>query len=143
MADKRIDELPEVGELLEDALLVVFQQGTAQASKVKLLADLARGAGRDALDEYVKGAGFVLRIGPVVTGEPGTEARVENIGTAEEPVLQLILPRGEKGDPGGVTSVNERTGAVVLPREINGVDFDGADPITVYDDTKTSSGYYY
>lgn len=106
--------------------------------RAELLTDLARAAGRDALDDYVHGAGFLLEIGETVTGEPGSMALVENIGTAEHPVLKITIPKGAKGDTGqpgpvgpqgepgatgpqgpvgpagGVNSVNGKTGAVTV-----------------------------
>lgn len=36
-------------------------------------------------------------IAPTITGEPGTNAEVVNIGTKDEPVLQFTIPRGENG----------------------------------------------
>ena len=43
-------------------------------------------------------AGVSLTLSPeTVTGEPGTEAKVENLGTRTDPVLRFTLPRGEKG----------------------------------------------
>lgn len=38
----------------------------------------------------------------VATGEPGTEATIEQSGTPEEPVLLITIPRGEKGFAEGV-----------------------------------------
>lgn len=37
-----------------------------------------------------------------VTGEPGSAAKVENLGTATDPVLQFTIPQGEKGATGPV-----------------------------------------
>ena len=36
----------------------------------------------------------------VVTGEPGTDARVEQSGTAENPMVEFTIPQGMKGDTG-------------------------------------------
>lgn len=62
-------------------------------------------------------AGVSLSIAETVTGEPGTEANVENIGTSTDPILRFTLPQGETGAPGGVFSVNQKTGDVVLSAE--------------------------
>ena len=39
----------------------------------------------------------------VVTGEPGTDARVEQSGTAENPMVEFTIPRGDTGSLGGLT----------------------------------------
>ena len=43
----------------------------------------------------------------VVTGEPGTDARVEQRGTPEEPQITLTIPRGDTGSLGNL-SINGR-----------------------------------
>lgn len=43
----------------------------------------------------------------VVTGEPGTDARVEQSGTPEEPQITLTIPRGDTGSLGNL-SINGR-----------------------------------
>ena len=46
-------------------------------------------------------AGVSLTVYPeTITGEPGSAAKVENIGTRTDPVLRFTLPRGDKGEPG-------------------------------------------
>lgn len=39
----------------------------------------------------------------VKTGEPGTEASVKQTGTAEAPVIELTIPRGDTGSVGALT----------------------------------------
>ena len=41
-------------------------------------------------------------VGQTITSEPGTMASVENVGTIYAPVLDFTIPRGEKGDDGGM-----------------------------------------
>lgn len=41
-----------------------------------------------------------IEIGTVTTGEPGSQAAVENVGTDGKVVLDFSIPRGEKGSPG-------------------------------------------
>lgn len=44
-------------------------------------------------------AGVSLMVSPeTITGEPGSAAKVENIGTRTDPVLRFTLPRGDKGE---------------------------------------------
>lgn len=41
-----------------------------------------------------------LLIGETITGEPGTEAKVINLGTDTAPILQFTIPRGAEGPQG-------------------------------------------
>lgn len=52
------------------------------------------------------GATPALSVGTVTTGNPGTNAGVSIRGTNEEPILDFVIPRGAKGDPGDVATVN-------------------------------------
>lgn len=103
MADKRIGELPIAPELYSDSLLVAEQQGEARSVRGEVLAGFASRA----LDDYVRGAGFLLKIGNTATGEAGSEVKVENAGTANRPVLDFTIPRG---DPGVSPSVSVSRG---------------------------------
>lgn len=47
-----------------------------------------------------EGKAATIRIGTVTTGEPGTRAGVENVGTEYAAVLDITIPRGEPGRPG-------------------------------------------
>ena len=62
-------------------------------------------------------ASVSLAVAETVTGAPGTEALVENIGTASDLLLRFTIPRGEKGEVGSVDSVNSQTGDVTLQAE--------------------------
>lgn len=54
--------------------------------------------GRGAKGENGKAA--TIKIGAVVTGEPGTQAEVSNVGTAGEVILNFKIPKGDRGEPG-------------------------------------------
>lgn len=41
-----------------------------------------------------------LTVGSTQTGEPGTQAQVTITGTPEDPELNFVIPRGDKGDTG-------------------------------------------
>ena len=41
--------------------------------------------------------GLTMQIGDTITGAPGTDALVENVGTPTEPKLQFTIPRGDEG----------------------------------------------
>lgn len=46
------------------------------------------------------GEAATVTVGETVTGEPGTPAKVENVGTEQNAILKFTIPKGEKGDPG-------------------------------------------
>ena len=46
------------------------------------------------------GAAATIRVGEVVTLEPGQPAAVENTGTAQDAVLKISIPRGQDGNDG-------------------------------------------
>ena len=46
------------------------------------------------------GVAATVQVGSVKTGEPGTQAVVENVGTAQAAVLNFVIPRGENGERG-------------------------------------------
>lgn len=63
-------------------------------------------------------AGVSVTVDPnTITGEPGTSAKVENTGTATDPVLKFTIPRGKDGE---VSSVNGQTGDVVVQDKLTG-----------------------
>lgn len=46
-----------------------------------------------------------VTIGEVVTGEPGSEASVENVGTAKDVVLNMTIPEGKTGEVENIDTV--------------------------------------
>lgn len=54
----------------------------------------------DMSTEGIQGPAGTITITQTITGEPGTQASVENQGTAENAQLVITIPRGDKGDPG-------------------------------------------
>lgn len=48
----------------------------------------------------VPGAAATVTVGTTQTGEAGSEASVQNVGTTSAAVLNFTIPRGEKGDTG-------------------------------------------
>ena len=67
-----------------------------------------------------------VKVGKTTTGEAGTQARVVNAGTNLNPVLDFTIPRGQKGDNGGMTAeyieetetldFNSETGTMLNPK---------------------------
>ena len=48
----------------------------------------------------IQGPAGTITISQTITGEPGTQASVENTGTPENAQLVITIPRGDKGEPG-------------------------------------------
>ena len=48
----------------------------------------------------IQGEAATIEIGQVLTGEPGTNASVENVGTANAAILNITIPRGNPGTDG-------------------------------------------
>jgi hypothetical protein len=46
------------------------------------------------------GDSATVNIGTTLTGNPGTAASVENVGTANDAILDFVIPEGLQGDPG-------------------------------------------
>ncbi len=46
------------------------------------------------------GLAATIKVGKVVTGDPGTLAKVENVGTETVAVLDFTIPKGDKGEKG-------------------------------------------
>lgn len=55
--------------------------------------------GKDGVDG-TDGTAATITIGTVTTGEPGSNASVTNVGTDTASILDISIPRGDKGDPG-------------------------------------------
>ena len=43
------------------------------------------------------GATATIRVGSVITGDPGTESSVTNVGTDENAIFEFIIPQGKSG----------------------------------------------
>lgn len=50
--------------------------------------------------EGTAGKAATITVGATTTGEPGTDAKVENVGDVSQAVLNFTVPRGDKGDKG-------------------------------------------
>lgn len=109
-ADGDLVRIKSVMELNNDSLGVAMVGSTVIPLKG---ADGAPGAA---------GTTPVLTIGTVQTGDPGTDAAAIITGTAENPVLSMIIPRGADGAGGGASTT-------VVTVGFSGTDFvcDGVD----------------
>ena len=76
-----------------------------------------RGPAGEAGQKGDPGEAATVTVGETVTGEPGTDAKVENVGTAQNAILKFTIPKGEKGDPGsgggGTSTVSVNVGETV------------------------------
>ena len=52
-----------------------------------------------------KGDGATIIVGNVQTGEPNTDAKVENVGTSTNAIFNFIIPKGDKGEKGEAGSI--------------------------------------
>ena len=59
-----------------------------------------KGPKGDKGDPGEQGPVATVNVGSTSTGEPGTEATVQNAGTTSAVVLNFTIPRGQKGDTG-------------------------------------------
>lgn len=85
----------------------------------KLLANISGPKG----EKGDNGTSSTIRINSVITGDPNSEASIENVGTDTDLSLNITIPRGqkgfngdkgEKGDPGDPAIINDK-------KAINGV----------------------
>lgn len=49
------------------------------------------------------GSGATIQIGTVITGIPGSQAQVVNVGTPQDAIFNFVIPRGDPGQDGGGT----------------------------------------
>lgn len=61
------------------------------------------------------GKAATITVGETTTGQPGTEANVENVGTSSDAVLRFTIPAGQNGNPGAAATVTVGTTATGEP----------------------------
>ena len=65
------------------------------------------------------GEAATVTVGTTQTGEPGTDATVQNAGTTSEAILNFTIPKGEKGDTGAAgPGVSVGSGAPSDPGQV-------------------------
>lgn len=82
------------------------------------------------------GSAATIKIGTVTTGEPETEASVTNSGTPNAAILNFVIPRGERGNPGSSESGSSSSGQYAFELRA-----DGHLWIVTEDEEKTDSFY--
>lgn len=63
----------------------------------------------------IQGINATIQIGTTTTGEAGTNASVENVGTPTHAVLNFTIPRGSKGETGESATIEVAVEAEQLP----------------------------
>ena len=60
-------------------------------------------------EKTIRGLAATIELGDIITGQPGTQVIVENVGTDEEAIMNITIPRGDKGDKGntGTLSIDQ------------------------------------
>lgn len=85
-------------------------QATASYNNGVISLGIPQGAKGEQGEQGETGETPNLTIGTVTTGEAGSSASATISGTAEDPVLSMVIPRGDKGDQ-GVQGQDGRPGA--------------------------------
>lgn len=62
--------------------------------------------------EGPQGPGATITIGNVTTGEPGTDASVENVGSETDAILNFTIPRGDNPDTSNFYTKTETDAAI-------------------------------
>lgn len=70
--------------------------------------------------------GLTMQIGDTITGEPGTDALVENVGTPTAPKLQFTIPRGDEGKAATIEVESTVTGEPGTQASVENVGTAGA-----------------
>lgn len=83
--------------------------GNIEVSSVDIDANISTSSVN--VDGYImaKGASGTITINNVSTGDPGTDAIVENVGSPSSAILNITIPRGDKGNTGN-TGANGQDG---------------------------------
>lgn len=68
-------------------------------------------AAREEIEQKLAAGDFnaSIAVGSTTTGEPGTDASVNNSGTNMDVVLDFVIPKGEKGDPGDIENISQQS----------------------------------
>jgi hypothetical protein len=78
----------------------------------------------------VSGENATINIAETITGEPGTDANVENLGTETNAILRFTVPRGATGEPGSA-AINAVTATPISVHRL--VTFDDSGKIIIAD----------
>ena len=102
MADKSISQLGVATTLTGDELTVVVQNGVTKQTQLQDIADLGGPAGPVGPQGPTgpTGPGATIQVNSTVTGAPGTNASVTNVGSLQAAMFNFVIPRGDVGATG-------------------------------------------
>lgn len=102
MADQSISQLGTATALTGDELTVVVQNGVTKQTQLQDIADLGGPAGPVGPQGPTgpTGPGATIQVNSTVTGAPGTNASVTNVGSLQTAMFDFVIPRGDVGATG-------------------------------------------
>ena len=102
MADKSISQLGVATTLTGDELTVVVQNGVTKQTQLQDIANLGGPAGPVGPQGPTgpTGPGATIQVNSTVTGAPGTNASVTNVGSLQTAMFNFVIPRGDVGATG-------------------------------------------
>lgn len=102
MADQSISQLGTATALTGDELTVVVQNGVTKQTQLQDIANLGGPAGPPGPQGPTgpTGPGATIQVNSTVTGAPGTNASVTNVGSLQAAMFNFVIPRGDTGATG-------------------------------------------
>jgi hypothetical protein len=116
MADQSISQLGTATALTGDELTVVVQNGITKQTQLQDIANLGGPAGPVGPQgpQGPQGPGATIQVNSTVTGAPGTNASVTNVGSLQDALFNFVIPRGDVGAT-GATGATGPQGPGVAP----------------------------
>jgi hypothetical protein len=102
MADQSISQLGTATALTGSELTVVVQNGITKQTQLQDIANLGGPAGPVGPQGPTgpTGPGATIQVNSTVTGAPGTNASVTNVGSLQTAMFDFVIPRGDVGATG-------------------------------------------
>ena len=102
MADQSISQLGTATALTGSELTVVVQNGITKQTQLQDIANLGGPAGPVGPQGPTgpTGPGATIQVNSTVTGAPGTNASVTNVGSLQTAMFNFVIPRGDVGATG-------------------------------------------
>jgi len=102
MSDQSISQLGTATTLTGDELTVVVQNGVTKQTQLQDIANLGGPAGPPGPQGPTgpTGPGATIQVNSTVTGAPGTNASVTNVGSLQTAMFDFVIPRGDVGATG-------------------------------------------
>ena len=103
MANQSISQLPvALSPLTGDELSVIVQNGVTKQTQLQDIANLGGPAGPVGPQGPTgpTGPGATIQVNSTVTGAPGTNASVTNVGSLQTAMFDFVIPRGDVGATG-------------------------------------------